>query len=278
MSRCKHPDHKRPVTRRDFIAQGFLTGAATVMAPATLGLLLNPRLARALSPDINPGNLCNIQAGAGKIPFICFDLAGGANIAGSNVLVGQQGGQLDFLSTAGYSKLGLPGNMTPASSMTNFIDQRLGLAFHTDSAFLRGMMTKLSAAAIAGTNGAVIAARSENDTGNNPHNPDVRHRQGRCQRTAAHAHWVAQLGFGRQLNGARDDDRSEDTADEGRSHQRRDRPGGHGRARYAAAPGRYGGGHGVDGAPQRQQARCRGYPAPGTTGCATPRSWCTAAT
>ena len=167
----KHPDHRRPVTRRDFISQGFMTGAATVMAPAALGLLLNPRLARALSPDVNPGNLCNIQQGAGKIPFICFDLAGGANIAGSNALVGQQGGQLDLLSTAGYSKLGLPGNMTPASSVTNFIDQRLGLAFHTDSAFLRGMMTKLSAAAIAGTNGAVIAARSENDTGNNPHNP-----------------------------------------------------------------------------------------------------------
>jgi uncharacterized membrane protein len=167
----KHPDHRRPVTRRDFISQGFMTGAATVMAPAALGMLLNPRLARALSPDVNPGNLCNIQQGAGKIPFICFDLAGGANIAGSNALVGQQGGQLDLLSTAGYSKLGLPGNMTPANSVTSFIDQRLGLAFHTDSAFLRGMMTRLSAAAIAGTNGAVIAARSENDTGNNPHNP-----------------------------------------------------------------------------------------------------------
>jgi hypothetical protein len=167
----KHPDHRRPVTRREFIAQGFMTGAATVMAPAALAMLLNPRLARALSPDVNPGNLCNIQQGAGKIPFICFDLAGGANIAGSNALVGQQGGQLDFLSTAGYSKLGLPGNMTPANSVTNFINQQLGLAFHTDSAFLRGMLTKLSPAAIAGTNGAVIAARSENDTGNNPHNP-----------------------------------------------------------------------------------------------------------
>ena len=41
---------------------------------------------------------CGIATqGAGKIPFICFDLAGGANMAGSNVLVGGQGGQLDFL-------------------------------------------------------------------------------------------------------------------------------------------------------------------------------------
>jgi hypothetical protein len=167
----RHADHKRPVTRRDFIAQGFLTGAATIVAPSILGSLLNPRIANALSPDINPGNLCGIQAGAGKIPFICFDLAGGANIAGSNVLVGQQGGQLDFLSTAGYSKLGLPGNMTPANSTTNFIDQQLGLAFHTDSAFLRGMMTRISATTAARINGAVIPAMSQNDTGNNPHNP-----------------------------------------------------------------------------------------------------------
>ena len=80
---------------------------------------------------------CGITGGAGKIPFICFDLSGGANIAGSNVLIGKQGGQMDFLTTAGYSKLGLPGNMTP--NLPNQIDRTFGLAFHTDSAFLRGM-------------------------------------------------------------------------------------------------------------------------------------------
>jgi hypothetical protein len=169
----RHPEHKKPVTRRDFLAQGFLTGSATVMAPSLLGLLLKPGVGHAaLSSDVN--NLltvCKITAGAGKVPFICFDLAGGANIAGSNVLVGQQGGQLDLLSTAGYSKLGLPGNMTPASSTTNFVNTQFGLAFHSDSAFLRGMLTRASATTMARVNGAVIPARSENDTGNNPHNP-----------------------------------------------------------------------------------------------------------
>ena len=167
-------DHSRPVTRRQLIAQGFMTGAATVMAPSLLGMLLNPRAAHALSPDLEllkGPTECNIQQGAGKIPFICFDLAGGANIAGSNALVGQQGGQRDFLSTAGYSKLGLPGNMTPANATTNFIDAQLGLLFHTDSAFLRGMLTKVTPTTAARINGAVIPARSENDTGNNPHNP-----------------------------------------------------------------------------------------------------------
>ena len=47
------------------------------------------------------------------LPFICFDLAGGANLVGSEVLVGVQGGQSNFLSTAGYGKLGVPGNMVP---------------------------------------------------------------------------------------------------------------------------------------------------------------------
>jgi hypothetical protein len=166
----KHGSHKRPVTRRDFLAQGFTTGAATVVAPS----LLMPRHARAaldplLATDAQTCGLVGI--GDAKIPFICFDLAGGANIAGSNVLVGQQGGQLDFLSTQGYSKQGLPGNMLPNNATTNFVDTQFGLAFHTDSAFLRGMLEKTTEATRARTNGAVIAARSENDTGNNPHNP-----------------------------------------------------------------------------------------------------------
>jgi hypothetical protein len=117
---------------------------------------------------------CNITDGAGKIPFICFDLAGGANIAGSNVLVGQEGGQSDFLGTNGYEKMGLPGDMIPSLNDANgnpFANFDLGLGFHFDSAFRRGILDKVSAATAANINGAVIPARSDNDTGNNPHNP-----------------------------------------------------------------------------------------------------------
>jgi len=116
------------------------------------------------------------------VPFICFDLAGGANLAGSNVLVGQGGGQLDFLSTAGYNKLGLPGDMLPGQVDTgttllnpsngNFTNTELGLAFHADSPMLFGILDKYNAAAAPGAvDGCVIPARSDNDTGNNPHNP-----------------------------------------------------------------------------------------------------------
>jgi hypothetical protein len=165
--------HKRPVTRRDFVAQGFMTGSATVIAPTALSLLLNPRRAMALDSDILAQKVaCGITGGAGKIPFICFDLAGGGNIAGSNVLVGGAGGQQDFLTTAAYGKMGLPGNMVPNSSATSsFIENRLGLLFHSDSAHVRGILERTSPSTQAFVNGAVIPALSNNDTNTNPHNP-----------------------------------------------------------------------------------------------------------
>jgi hypothetical protein len=97
-------------------------------------------------------------------------------MVGSNVLAGGQGGQLDFLSVAGYGRMGLPGDMVPnapnpGSPTNDFIESRLGLRFHLDSAFARGILERVSVTTAANTNGAVIPARSENDTGNNPHNP-----------------------------------------------------------------------------------------------------------
>ena len=168
----RHSDHGRPRTRREFIAQGFMAGSATVFGASIFSLFGNPRSASAaLSSDLETlKQSCGIAVnGAGKIPFICFDLAGGANIAGSNVLMGKSGGQMDFLSTAGYNRLGLPGDMLPNNP--SFVNNEMGLAFHTDSGFLRGIQQSTSAGTRAATNGAIIAARSENDTGNNPHNP-----------------------------------------------------------------------------------------------------------
>ncbi len=187
----KHPDHPKPRTRREFLAQGFTTGAGTAVASGMLGsLLASPNAMADLSPDMVARlTECGLDGGSNrKIPFITFDLAGGANMAGSNVLVGGQGGQMDLLSTAGYSKQGLPGDMIPGGVETSradapadeagnptgngdFTDTSLGLAFHSDSAFLRGINASTSDATRANINGAVIPARSENDTGNNPHNP-----------------------------------------------------------------------------------------------------------
>ena len=173
----RHESHKAPVTRRDFIAQGFRTGPAIIAAPAALAMLIGSEKARAMSPDLEAmRSICNITAGAGKVPFICFDLAGGANLTGSEMLCGVSGNPLNFLSTAGYAKLGLPGNMTPgsanaASPTNNFVNTEFGAAWHSDGAILRGMQASTQVGTRANVNGFPIAARSENDTGNNPHNP-----------------------------------------------------------------------------------------------------------
>jgi hypothetical protein len=167
------------MTRRQFVAQGFMSGSAYTLGGGVLSLFSNPREALAeLSGDLSSQLLdpCRIATdGAGKIPFICFDLAGGANIAGSNVLIGKEGGQSDFVSTAGYEKMGLPGDMIPGLNDPDtgepYANFDLGLGFHLDSAFRRGIMQSLSPGREANINGAVIPARSDNDTSNNPHNP-----------------------------------------------------------------------------------------------------------
>jgi hypothetical protein len=139
-------------------------GTAMIMGPSLLGLFGSSQAARAAAEE------CGVDVGgAGKLPFVCLDLAGGASIAGSNVMVGGPGGQMDFLSPEGYSKLGLPSDLIP--QLPGQLSTELGLAFHSDSAFLRGILSKTTATTRANVNGCIICARSENDTGNNPHNP-----------------------------------------------------------------------------------------------------------
>ncbi len=190
-------DHGRPVTRREFIRQGMMAGSATI-ATGSLFNLIQPNAAMAaIAPDLEALQAqigCSlVPSGAGtSVPFICFDLAGGANLAGSNVLVGQGAGQMDLLSTAGYSSLGLPGDMLPGqvqsasgnpntlnlsqgvggAVLDNFTNAELNLIFHSDSPMLLGILERAITAVASGRiDGCVIPARSDNDTGNNPHNP-----------------------------------------------------------------------------------------------------------
>lgn len=183
-----HTDHARPTTRRDFIRQGFLGGSATMLSGGIFSLFAAPDQAMAaMSSDMSSlasdiGCSLGGLSGDSKVPFICFDLAGGANLAGSNVLVGGAGGQNDgTITTAGYSKLGIPGDMVPGLDSTNFdllnpsenndfVNSDLGLQFHADSAMLMGILER-AGAAVGNVDGCVLPARSDNDTGNNPHNP-----------------------------------------------------------------------------------------------------------
>lgn len=191
----RHADHPRPKTRREFIQQGFMSGSGMLLSSSALGLMGNPLSALAasnLSADLQQiaaDTGCEIGGltGTPAIPFICFDLAGGANFAGSNVVVGTNS-QIAPLSTSGYNKMGLPGDiipglsdtllaatmLTPTGSDGEFRNTQLGLKFHSDSAMLAGILEKFTSLPSLPANavdGAVIAARSDNDTGNNTHNP-----------------------------------------------------------------------------------------------------------
>ncbi|MGI9234345.1 MAG: hypothetical protein ACR2RD_11990 [Woeseiaceae bacterium] len=161
---CKKSGHAVPTTRRQFLNQGLIGGAATVFLPSLATLLARNAHAQAAACVVDNGALL----GAGKVPFLAIDQGGGANIAGSNVMVGGAGGQEDFLDADGYAKLGLPQAIIPQNVG---VDRTFGLAMHPNSALLRGMLDKTTVATRMNTNGCVIPARSENDTGNNPHNP-----------------------------------------------------------------------------------------------------------
>ncbi len=183
-----HDDHKLR-SRRDFIRHGLITGPGLIVGGGVFSLFSKPREAMAaVSGDLQDlaNSFSNIScqiggiSGDAKIPFIAFDLGGGAGIS-SNVLVGRQNGQLDLMDTAGYVKMGIPGNMLPGQvdpapvlTGTNgdFTDNSLGLFMHSDAGFLRGIDARAPTLRNSGlVDGTVIAARSDNDTGNNPHNP-----------------------------------------------------------------------------------------------------------
>lgn len=159
-------DHARPRTRRELLGQGFIGGMAMVAGPTLLGGLLGR------SPLVHAQALdCGLasSAVASGIPFISIELAGGANIAGSNIMVGGPSGQRDALDSGGYELLGFAPNTQDQTATMDVSGQ--GLLFQADSAMLRGIRDKASQAALNNTNGCVFCARSANDTDNNPHNP-----------------------------------------------------------------------------------------------------------
>lgn len=148
-------------SRRDFMAQGFLGMTAFALAPSALSLLSGPAYGQALDcPEVLKGLLT---------PVIIIDLAGGGNIAGSNVMVGGAGGQMDFLSTTSYNSLGLPPDFHP--SVTGKTNNEMGLVFHADSGMLRGIQEVAAVSTRAKVEGAVFCTTSDDDTGNNQSNP-----------------------------------------------------------------------------------------------------------
>ena len=154
-----HKDHPLR-TRRDFLAQGLTAGIGYTFAPSLLSML-NIRNAYGAENCLDTSMM-----DTRKTPVIIIDLAGGGNIAGSNVIVGGQEGQHSYLPT--YGRLGIPDSMLPQNGNVN---SEMGLKFHSDSGMLQGIMNHTTAAIRQKCEGAVFCAISNDDTSNNPHNP-----------------------------------------------------------------------------------------------------------
>jgi hypothetical protein len=133
MAKKKDPfeGHKKPVTRRDFLARGTLGFSATLFAPSILGTLL-----RSAKAD---GGSCGSTTSNGMIPMLVFDCAGGAAFAG-NFLVGGQGGPQDLLPS--YDVLGWDPRASGA------LDNRFGLPMSAKySQILAGILAQTDPAA-----------------------------------------------------------------------------------------------------------------------------------
>jgi hypothetical protein len=153
-----HHSGHNPKTRRQFMAQGLLGVSALAFAPELL--LKN---AKAQTTTVT----CVQQATVGLSPVIIIDLAGGGNIAGGNVVVGGAGGQMNFLQT--YTSLGVVPSEHP--SIAGNINQDMGIAFNSKSAMLQGIKDVASMTTQTQMEGTIFATISNDDTGNNQHNP-----------------------------------------------------------------------------------------------------------
>jgi len=126
----------RPKTRREFLAQGFMTGG---LRAAAFGIQLDGESAhRAASRRWfrhgGRGRRVRITAGAGMIPFICSICRAGHMSA--RTYSAWSGRPARFPERRRLQQLD-SGSMVPNSSTKSFIAS-LGLRYHSDSAQLRG--------------------------------------------------------------------------------------------------------------------------------------------
>ncbi len=155
------PDHPRPVTRRDFIAQGLAAGYAISMTPSILFSMFRSEMAMAQTASCSP-----VANPLGLIPLLVQDHVGGIGLS-SNFLVKNSSGA--FLNS--YSTLGIPDGNRPTSAPSQ-VDTTFGAPMHaTLSQFLLGMKSIMSPEAIANTRIMTVCHTSQDDTGANALSP-----------------------------------------------------------------------------------------------------------
>ena len=145
---------EKKLTRRNFLHDST-SGVLGYLCLPSLVTLLHSKLAFGTSR-----NNCPARGSSDMPAFIGVDLDGGASIAGNNVIVYTEGGEL----LTSYAGLGLPNEIIPNDSR---IDTSIGLPMHTNSAMLKGIKDVAAADVLAKTNGVVICTRTADDTNKN---------------------------------------------------------------------------------------------------------------
>ena len=142
----------RHMSRRQLLAQGFISGISSVAAPSVLSLLLSKR---AYGCEETSENLKNI-------PVMQFNLAGGGHLVGSNLIAGGPGGQKD--PAGDLKKLGITDGIAKPK-------EALGALWHEDSMILKGIEATLSTEAASKVKTAIMAAASIDDNPTNKQSP-----------------------------------------------------------------------------------------------------------
>lgn len=158
--------HGRPMNRRDLFAQGLLSMGGYVVTPSIFAMMSSVARGEASATQCAP----NVANSKGMLPIIVIDLVGGGNIAGTNIVVGGKGGQMDYLPANSYASIGLSPAKAPGSAGVTPVTE-FGLAFHPDSKMLRGMRTAVDVPERAKVDGVVFCAKTADDNPGNPLNP-----------------------------------------------------------------------------------------------------------
>ena len=82
--------HGKPVTRRELLGQGLISGGAFVIAPSLLGSIYAQS---SMAQEAIAKNCPSDDGAKDSLGAIVVELAGGGNLAGGNVWVGGRGGQ-----------------------------------------------------------------------------------------------------------------------------------------------------------------------------------------
>lgn len=162
--------HKRPKTRREFMAYGFYGISTTIVLPSFASLVFGQNEAYAETIA------CELPQFSAGLPYLCVDVGGGMNIAGANVLVGMVSGgehQEDYgSSSSDYVQLGITSAETPKNS--DRVVDKYGLKFHRASGILAGMNEVLDGELMPngkpisdGIDGLIFCTRTSDDTATN---------------------------------------------------------------------------------------------------------------